>query len=70
MPLTKEVTTVASVPALLYFHTSRETCAERGTVLFYHGFGGNKEKIEAHAISLAQAGFLAISLDAVNFGIM
>lgn len=68
MPLTKEVTTIASVPALLYFHTSRETCAERGTVLFYHGFGGNKEKIEVHSISLAQAGFLVISLDAIGHG--
>lgn len=68
MPLTREVTTIASVPALLYFHTSRETCAERGTVLFYHGFGGNKEKIEAHALSIAQAGFLVISLDAIGHG--
>lgn len=68
MPLTKEGTTIASVPALLYFHDSREACAERGTVLFYHGFGGNKEKIEAHPVSLAQAGFLVISLDAVGHG--
>jgi hypothetical protein len=68
MPLTKEVTTIASVPAFLCFHASREACAERGTVLFYHGFGGNKEKPEAHLASLAQAGFLVISLDAIGHG--
>jgi hypothetical protein len=70
MPLKKEVTTIASVPALLTFPDSREVCAEQGTVLFYHGFGGNKEneKIEAHAASLAQAGFLVISLDAIGHG--
>lgn len=70
MPLKKEVTTIASVPALLSFHASREVSAERGTVLFYHGFGGNKENvnIEAHSDSLAQAGFLVISLDAIGHG--
>ncbi|HEY1388652.1 MAG TPA: alpha/beta hydrolase [Ktedonobacterales bacterium] len=68
MPLGREVTTIASVPALLVFRDAIQPCVERGTMLFYHGFGGNKEKIEAHLASLAQAGFLAIGLDAVGHG--
>ena len=68
MPLSQEVTTIASVPAVLFFHDAIQPCAERGTMLFYHGFGGNKEKVEAHLVSLAQAGFLAIGLDAVGHG--
>ena len=42
--------------------------ARRGTVLFYHGFGGTKEKPEAYLSALAEAGFLAVSLDAVGHG--
>jgi uncharacterized protein len=68
MPLSQEVTTIAAVPALLVFHDAIQPCAERGTMLFYHGFGGNKEKVESHLVSLAQAGFLAIGLDAVGHG--
>ena len=68
MVLLKEATTIASVPALLCFQASKEACVERGTMLFYHGFGGNKEKSEAHLESIAQAGFLVISLDAIGHG--
>lgn len=68
MGLVKEETIIASVPALLCFQASKEACAEQGTMLFYHGFGGTKEKSEAYLQSLAQAGFLVISLDAVGHG--
>ena len=67
-PLTQEVTTIASVPALLFFRDAIQPCAERGTMLFYHGFGGSKEKVLAPLASLAEAGFLAIGLDAVGHG--
>jgi pimeloyl-ACP methyl ester carboxylesterase len=68
MPITQVETTIASVPALLAFHGAIQTCAERGTMLFYHGFGGNKEKVDAHLVALAQPGFLVIGLDAVGHG--
>jgi dienelactone hydrolase len=63
-----EAVRVAGVPALLRYVESPEVAARRGTVLFYHGFGGTKEKPEAYLSALAQAGFLAVSLDAVGHG--
>jgi len=61
---------VAGVPALLRYRESPEAAAGRGTVLFYHGFGGTKEKPGSTAAptALAEAGFLAVSLDAVGHG--
>jgi uncharacterized protein len=59
---------VAGVPALLRYRESPEAAAGRGTVLFYHGFGGTKEKPGAYLSALAEAGFLAVSLDAVGHG--
>ena len=59
---------VAGVPALLRYRGSPEVAAERGTVLFYHGFGGTKERPDAYLTALAEAGFLAVSLDAVGHG--
>ncbi len=41
---------------------------QRGTVLFYHGFGGGKERVEVYLRALAEAGFLAAGLDAVGHG--
>jgi len=41
---------------------------ERGTVLFYHGFGGAKERADNYTTALAHAGFLAIAFDAVGHG--
>ena len=41
---------------------------EHGTVLLYHGFGGTKERVEYYSAALAEAGFLAVSLDAVGHG--
>src|SRR5579872_5261820 len=59
---------VADVPALLRCQESPEEAAGQGTVLFYHGFGGTKERPEAYLNALAEAGFLAVSLDAVGHG--
>jgi hypothetical protein len=59
---------VAGVPALLRYRGSPEVAAGRGTVLFYHGFGGTKERPDAYLTALAEAGFLAVSLDAVGHG--
>ena len=59
---------IAGVPALLRFSVSPEVAAERGTVLYYHGFSGTKERCEPYLTALAEAGFLAVSLDAVGHG--
>src|ERR1700723_1731228 len=59
---------VAGAPALLRYRESPDAAAVRGTVLFYHGFGGTKERPEAYLTALAEAGFLAVSLDAVGHG--
>ena len=59
---------VAGVPALLRYAEPPQVAAEHGTVLFYHGFGGTKERPEAYLAALAEAGFLAVSLDAVGHG--
>jgi dienelactone hydrolase len=59
---------VAGVPALLRYAESPEVAARRGTVLWYHGFGGSKERYAPYPAALAEAGFLAVSLDAVGHG--
>jgi dienelactone hydrolase len=59
---------IAGVPALVRSGSSPATAAERGTVLYYHGFSGNKERCEPYLTALAEAGFLAVSLDAVGHG--
>ncbi len=59
---------IAGAPALLCFRGSPETAAQRGTVLYYHGFGGTKERPALYLTALAQAGLLAVSVDAVGHG--
>lgn len=61
-------TGIAGVPALIWYCGSPEAAMERGTVLFYHGFGGTKERCEPYLDVLAGAGFLAVALDAVGHG--
>ncbi len=65
---TATATTTAGVPALLSYQDSPESAARRGTVLMYHGFGGSKESMGDYTAELAQAGLLAVSLDAVGHG--
>lgn len=59
---------IAGVPALLRYRGSPELAAEHGTVLFYHGFGGTKERADDYLAALAEAGFLAVGLDAIGHG--
>ena len=66
--LLQRAVTVSGVPARLHFRGSPERAAGRGTVLFYHGFGGAKDRVEGYARLLAGAGFLAVCPDAVGHG--
>ncbi|GAA5178962.1 hypothetical protein GCM10023322_07440 [Rugosimonospora acidiphila] len=59
---------VAGAPAVLTSRHATEVAARRGTVLVYHGFGGDKLGLEHLAGALADAGFLAISVDIVGHG--
>jgi len=61
-------TVVAGAPALMRYRVSAEAAMERGTVLFYHGFGGTKERSDSYLTALAEAGLLAVGLDAVGHG--
>jgi dienelactone hydrolase len=61
-------TVVAGVPALMRYRDSAQAAMERGTVLFYHGFGGTKERCDSYLTALAEAGLLAVGLDAVGHG--
>jgi hypothetical protein len=45
---------VAGVPALLRYRGSPELAMEQGTVLFYHGFAGTKERAEDYLTALAE----------------
>src|SRR5690348_17150308 len=56
-------TRVAGAPAILTSRQAPETAARRGTVLVYHGFGGDKLALEDLAAALADAGFLAVRVD-------
>ena len=59
---------ICGAPALLRFQGTPEHAARRGTVLFYHGFGGAKERPRGYLDAIAQAGLLAVSVDAVGHG--
>jgi uncharacterized protein len=61
-------TTLAGAPALLTSRRAPEVAARRGTVLVYHGFGGDKSGLDVLAGALADAGFLAVSVDIVGHG--
>jgi uncharacterized protein len=67
--LASSLARIADVPALVWYRDAPELAMERGTVLFYHGFGGSKDgSSRYYAVALAEAGFLAVSLDAVGHG--
>jgi len=59
---------IAGAPAVLTSRQPPHVAAERGTVLVYHGFGGEKHGLEPLADGLADAGFLAVSVDIVGHG--
>lgn len=56
------------VPLLLVSAGAPTDAARRGTVLLIHGLGANKEGNRLELDRLAQAGFLAIGLDAFGHG--
>jgi pimeloyl-ACP methyl ester carboxylesterase len=68
LPIIKQAASIASVPALLCYQGSIQECAERGMMLFYHGFTCTKETHEEEMNSLVRAGFLVVSLDNVGHG--
>ncbi len=55
-------------PALALFQHSPGESAQRGTILFYHGFGESKDTYIEVLTRLAAAGFLAIGIDGVGHG--
>src|ERR1700691_898082 len=66
--ITSATARVVGVPALLGYRGSAEDAARRGPVLFYHSFGGSKERRGFYLTGLAEAGFLAVGLAAVGHG--
>jgi dienelactone hydrolase len=65
VPVTPDI---AGAPALLTSRQAPEVAARHGTVLVYHGFGGDKSNLEDLAGALADAGFLVIRVDIVGHG--
>lgn len=61
-------TSIAGAPVLLTTSRAPEVAARRGTVLVYHGFGGDRTMLGDLADALAEAGFLAVRVDAVGHG--
>jgi dienelactone hydrolase len=59
---------LAGAPAILVFRVSPEAAAESGVVLLYHGFSAAKLANLAELRQLAEAGFLAVGIDAVGHG--
>jgi uncharacterized protein len=67
-PPAAEPSSVAGAPATFAYRDAPQLGAEHGTVLLYHGFGGSRERVGYYARALADAGFLAVSVDAVGHG--
>lgn len=68
MTIHEKTTMIESAPALIMFHHSPEAAANRGTVLFYHGFQSAKEMNRKELRQLAERGFLAVGVDCVGHG--
>lgn len=62
--LREDSITLENAPALVM----RGTSSERGTVLLLHGFGASRESQRTEARSLAQHGYLAVTIDAIGHG--
>jgi hypothetical protein len=59
---------LAGAPSVLVFRASAEAAAEAGVVLFYHGFTAGKLAHLREMRRLAEAGLLAVGVDAVGHG--
>lgn len=68
MSLQQRSLSLASAPALVMFQGVPQDSGRRGTILFYHGFGGSKDQVQAELATLAEAGFLAVGVDAIGHG--
>jgi hypothetical protein len=53
---------------LVIYQGSAKQAKGKGTVLFYHGFSGTKEKSVPYGTALAEAGFLTVCVDALGHG--
>ncbi len=67
-PPATEAASVAGAPATFSYRDAPEVAADHGTVLLYHGFGGSRDRVGYYAQAVAEAGFLAVSVDAVGHG--
>jgi uncharacterized protein len=68
MDIRSHMCTLGAAPGLACFTGAPEACAQRGTVLVYHGFGQSKDACAPVLQRLASAGFLAIGIDAIGHG--
>ena len=57
---------IGNAPVMMVFRDSVQTASQKGTILFYHGLLSNKMGSEKELRSLADNGFLVVSVD--NFG--
>lgn len=64
----EQVISLADVPALAVASGAPGTAAERGTILLLHGLTAAKEVQRTEAYSLADRGYLAVTIDAVGHG--
>ncbi len=53
------------IPALVFFHKSEKP---QPAVMCLHGFTGNKESMLQHCLRMADAGFIAVAIDARMHG--
>jgi dienelactone hydrolase len=56
---------VGSTPATVYRRASTEKAP---AVIIVHGFAGSRQLMEAYALTLAQAGYVAVSFDFEGHG--
>jgi len=68
MSLQQRSLTLASAPALVMSHGTPQDGGRRGTILFYHGFDESKDQMQVELATLAEAGFLAVGIDAIGHG--
>jgi uncharacterized protein len=64
----EQVISLAGVPALAVASGAPGAAAERGTILLLHGLTAAKEVQRTEASSLADHGYLAVTIDAVGHG--
>ncbi len=61
-------TQIGDIPLRMVHDGSARVGAKRGTILVFHGFGAEIAAQTKELLSLAEAGFLAVGVDAVGHG--